>query len=88
VNESNDRPAIRVGLVRRIASQTDGRSSHLEHTTDGSKALEVKQRFRMRFFVQLMSEWCDQEGAEFGHVNLKDLQPRDMLAEQCLIRLK
>lgn len=69
--------AIHAGLVRRIASQTDGRSSHLELTPEGSKALEKIQRFRMRFFAQLMSEWSDQECAEFGRLLIRftDLLP-------------
>ena len=58
--------AIRAGLVRRIASQSDGRSSQLELTSDGSKALELVREFRLKFFAQLMSGWSDWECAEFG----------------------
>lgn len=69
--------AIRAGLVRRIASQADGRSSHLELTPEGSKGLEMIRRFRMKFFAQLMSDWSDQECAEFGRLLIRftDLLP-------------
>jgi len=69
--------AIRAGLVRRIASQSDGRRSYLELTRDGSKALEIVQRFRMRFFAQLMSDWSDRECGEFGRLLIRftDLLP-------------
>jgi len=75
--------AIRAGLVRRIASQADGRSSHLELTPEGSKALEMIRRFRIRFFSQLMSEWSDQECAEFGRLLIRftDLLPRGFGSE-------
>ena len=58
--------AIRAGLIRRIASQSDGRRSHLELTSAGSKALEMVRRFRMKFFPQLMTGWSDRECAEFA----------------------
>jgi len=69
--------ALRAGLVRRIASQSDGRRSHLELTREGSKALHMIQRFRMRFFAQLMADWSDQECAEFGQLLIRftDLLP-------------
>src|SRR5262249_20020806 len=69
--------AIRAGLVRRIASQSDGRRSHIELTRDGLKALETIQRFRMKFFDQLMSHWSDRECAEFGRLLIRftDLLP-------------
>jgi DNA-binding MarR family transcriptional regulator len=75
--------AVRAGLVRRIASQADGRSSHLELTPEGSKALEMIQRFRMKFFAQLMSEWSDQECAEFGRLLIRftDLLPSGFSTE-------
>jgi DNA-binding MarR family transcriptional regulator len=60
--------AIRAGLVKRIASQSDGRRSHLELTSDGSKALELTRRFRLKFFAQLMSSWSDRECEEFGRL--------------------
>lgn len=63
--------AIRAGLVRRIASQSDGRRSHVELTTEGSEALEMVRRFRMRFFAQLMSDWSDRESAEFGRLLIR-----------------
>src|SRR5262249_48592867 len=69
--------AIRARLVRRIASQSDGRRSHLELTDEGLKALQMIQRFRMRFFAQLMSDWSDQECAAFGQLLIRftDLLP-------------
>lgn len=63
--------AIRAGLVRRIASQSDGRRSHVELTSEGSKALEMVRRFRMKFFAQLMADWSDRECAEFGRLLIR-----------------
>lgn len=63
--------AIRAGFVKRIASQSDGRSSHLELTTEGRKALELTRRFRLRFFGQLLSGWSDRECAEFGRLLIR-----------------
>lgn len=63
--------AIRAGLVRRIASQSDGRRSQVELTREGSKALEMTRRFRMRFFAQLMSDWSDRECVEFGQLLIR-----------------
>lgn len=63
--------AIRAGLVRRIASQSDGRRSHVELTGEGLKALEMVRRFRMRFFAQLMSDWSDRDCAEFGRLLIR-----------------
>ena len=63
--------AIRAGLVRRIASQSDGRSSHLELTSDGSKALELVREYRLKFFAQLMFGWSDRECAEFGRLLIR-----------------
>lgn len=70
--------AIRAGLVRRIVSQSDGRRSHVELTSEGSKALEMMRRFRVRFFAQLMSDWSDRECAEFGRLLIRftDSLPR------------
>ena len=63
--------AIREGLVRRIASQADGRRSHIELTSEGSKALEGVRRFRMKFFAQLMTDWSERECAEFGRLLIR-----------------
>jgi DNA-binding MarR family transcriptional regulator len=58
--------AIRVGFVKRIASQADGRRSHLELTNEGLKALETTRRFRTSFFARLMSDWSSRDCAEFA----------------------
>lgn len=63
--------AIRRGLVRRIASQSDGRRSHVELTREGTKALEMVQQFRMKFFAQVMTNWSDRECAEFGRLLIR-----------------
>lgn len=63
--------AIRAGLVRRIASQSDGRRSHVEPTNEGSKALEMMRRFRMSFFARLMADWSDRECSEFGRLLIR-----------------
>ncbi|HKV38206.1 MAG TPA: MarR family winged helix-turn-helix transcriptional regulator [Blastocatellia bacterium] len=60
--------AVRAGLVKRIASQSDGRRSHLALTASGVTALETVRRFRVAFFAQLMSGWADQDRSEFARL--------------------
>jgi DNA-binding MarR family transcriptional regulator len=63
--------AIRVGFVKRIASQSDGRRSHLELTNEGLKALETTRRFRTSFFAHLMSDWSARDCAEFAKLLIR-----------------
>jgi DNA-binding MarR family transcriptional regulator len=63
--------AIRVGFVKRIASQSDGRRSHLELTSAGLKALETTRRFRTSFFAHLMSDWSARDCAEFAKLLIR-----------------
>lgn len=63
--------AIRAGFVRRIASQSDGRRSHLELTGEGLKALETTRRFRMSFFAHLMSDWSARDCAELAKLLIR-----------------
>ena len=49
--------AIRAGLVKRIASQQDGRRSELQPTGQGRRALGTVRRFRMKFFARLTAEY-------------------------------
>jgi hypothetical protein len=63
--------AIRARLVKRIASQSDGRRSHVELTSEGFKALEIVRRFRTAVFAQIMSDWSDRECLEFGNLLIR-----------------
>ena len=63
--------AIRVGFVKRIASQSDGRRSHLELTSEGLKALGTTRRFRTSFFAHLMSDWSARDCAEFAKLLIR-----------------
>jgi DNA-binding MarR family transcriptional regulator len=58
--------AIVAGIVKRHASQLDGRRAHLELTKDGRKALATVRRFRITFFSQIVSDWSDQDCVEFA----------------------
>jgi DNA-binding MarR family transcriptional regulator len=63
--------ALRAGLVKRIASQADGRRSHLAITPKGLKALETIQKFRIMVFSQLMSEWSDRNCEQFAELLIR-----------------
>lgn len=63
--------ALRAGLVKRVASQSDGRRSHLSITAKGLRALETTRKFRMAFFAQLMAEWSDQDCVEFAELLIR-----------------
>ncbi len=63
--------AIRAGFVKRIASQSDGRRSHLELTSEGLKSLEITRRFRTSFFAHLMSGWSARDCAEFAKLLIR-----------------
>lgn len=63
--------AVRAGLVKRIASQSDGRRTHLALTASGIAALETIRRFRVAFFAQLMSGWSDQDRSEFARLLIR-----------------
>jgi DNA-binding MarR family transcriptional regulator len=58
--------AIKAGLVKRLASQSDGRRSCLELTKSGRKALVTVRQYRITFFNTILSTWSDQECAEFS----------------------
>ena len=60
--------AIRAGLVKRIASQQDGRRSELQLTGQGRGALATVRRFRMKFFARLTAEWPDRDCADFARL--------------------
>jgi DNA-binding MarR family transcriptional regulator len=58
--------AVLAGIVKRHASQLDGRRAHLELTKDGRKALATVRRFRIKFFSRIVSDWSDQDCVEFA----------------------
>ena len=67
--------AIRAGFVKRIASQLDGRRTHLDLTNDGRKALATVRRFRIRFFSKLTANWSDRDCAEFAKLLIRFTNP-------------
>ena len=60
--------AIRSGLVRRVASQEDGRRSHLELTGLGLDLAGRSQQIRNDLVARAMAGWEDAERAEFGRL--------------------
>jgi DNA-binding MarR family transcriptional regulator len=60
--------AIAAGLVKRHASQLDGRRAHLELTKDGGTALATVRRFRIAFFSRIVADWSDQDCVEFARL--------------------
>lgn len=67
--------AIRSRLVKRIASQLDGRRTHLELTDDGRNALAAARQFRIKFFSNLMGNWSDHDCAEFAKLLIRFTNP-------------
>jgi DNA-binding MarR family transcriptional regulator len=67
--------AIRAGFVKRIASQLDGRQTHLGLTNDGRKALATVRRFRIMFFSKLTANWSDRDCAEFAKLLIRFTNP-------------
>jgi DNA-binding MarR family transcriptional regulator len=67
--------AIRAGVVKRIASQLDGRRIYLELTDDGRRALAATRRFRIMFFSKLMANWSDHDCAEFAKLLIRFTNP-------------
>ena len=60
--------AVKSGYVRRVASQADGRRIHLELTAAGQAVVEATRRTRHEHFAKAMSDWTDEERAEFARL--------------------
>lgn len=60
--------AIRAGLVRRVASQVDGRRIRLELTESGQELAKASHGFRRAFYDRLMEGWSEAERAEFARL--------------------
>ncbi|MES9540205.1 MarR family transcriptional regulator [Spirillospora sp. NPDC049024] len=60
--------AVKSGYVRRVASQEDGRRIHLELTDAGRSVVEATRRTRQEHFAKAMSDWTDEERAEFARL--------------------
>lgn len=60
--------AVKAGYVRRVASQEDGRRIHLELTAEGQAVVDATRRTRHEHFAKAMSDWTDQERAEFARL--------------------
>ena len=62
---------IEAGIVRRVASQQDGRKSMLELTDDGRALRNVFRRQYRHAFEQITHDWPDGERREFARLLLK-----------------
>lgn len=60
--------AVKSGYVRRVASQEDGRRIHLELTGAGQAIVDATRRTRHEHFAKAMSDWTDEERAEFARL--------------------
>ncbi|NKZ04011.1 MarR family winged helix-turn-helix transcriptional regulator [Actinomadura latina] len=60
--------AVKSGYVRRVASQADGRRIHLELTDAGRRVVEATRRTRQEHFAKAMSQWTEEERAEFARL--------------------
>jgi DNA-binding MarR family transcriptional regulator len=60
--------AIRSGLLRRVASQEDGRRSRLELTELGHILADCGRRIRLELVAGAMAEWDATERAEFARL--------------------
>jgi hypothetical protein len=60
--------AIRSGLVRRVASQEDGRRSRLELTELGRTLADSGRRIRLELVADAMAEWDETERAVFARL--------------------
>ena len=60
--------AVAAGLVRREASQEDGRRSHLTLTDLGQRVLEIEQDVRRRFLAEGMDSWSAADRRTFAEL--------------------
>jgi DNA-binding MarR family transcriptional regulator len=60
--------AVAAGLVRREASQDDGRRSHLTLTDLGQRVLEIEQDVRRRFVADGMDDWSAADRRAFAEL--------------------
>lgn len=60
--------AVAAGLVRREASQEDGRRSHLTLTELGRQVLEVEQEVRRRHVARGMQAWSADDRRAFAQL--------------------
>ncbi len=60
--------AIRSGLVRRVASQEDGRRSRLELTELGQRLADRGRHLRLELVAHAMAGWDDAEQKEFARL--------------------
>ena len=60
--------AVAAGLVRREASQEDGRRSHLTLTDLGQRVLEIEQDVRRRYVTDGMAEWSAADRRAFAEL--------------------
>jgi DNA-binding MarR family transcriptional regulator len=67
--------AIDAGLIRRVASQVDGRRTGLVLTQDGMAAVEVAHGVRQAHYDQLMTGWSGADRAEFARLLVRFTEP-------------
>ncbi|WP_242911145.1 MarR family winged helix-turn-helix transcriptional regulator [Actinomadura terrae] len=66
--------AVKLGYVRRVASQEDGRRIHLELTAAGRSVVEATRRTRQEHFAKAMSGWTEAERSEFARLLARFVQ--------------
>ncbi len=59
---------VKLGYVRRVASQEDGRRIHLELTAAGRSVVDATRRTRQDHFAKAMAGWTEAEQAEFARL--------------------
>lgn len=60
--------AVQAGLVRRVASQADGRRTDLELTELGQQTADTAHATRQEAFSHAMRDWSPQERDHFGEL--------------------
>ncbi|WP_231333048.1 MarR family winged helix-turn-helix transcriptional regulator [Actinomadura graeca] len=60
--------AVKLGYVRRVASQEDGRRIHLELTASGRSVVDATRRTRQDHFARAMDGWSEAEQDEFARL--------------------
>ena len=68
--------AVAAGLVRREASQEDGRRIHLTLTELGQRVFEVEQDVRRTYFALGMQEWSAKDRRAFAELLTRFVEKR------------
>lgn len=68
--------SVTAGLVRREASQEDGRRSRLTLTDLGQRVLEIEQDVRRRFAIEVMGGWSAADRRAFAELLTRFVEKR------------